>query len=65
MLTDIDKPLDKLDDLRPEEIENMRGWCATLVPKNTTDYDVLLTGWSEHFTNKYIVCGKLVEEGSI
>ncbi|VDB84603.1 unnamed protein product [Peniophora sp. CBMAI 1063] len=42
MLTDIDKPLDKLDDLTPEEIENMRGWI-------------------EHFSGKYIICGKLVE----
>jgi len=42
MLTPIDQPLDKLEDLTPEEIENMKGWI-------------------EHFTNKYIVCGRLVE----
>ncbi|KAI0312371.1 cytochrome b5-like heme/steroid binding domain-containing protein [Amylostereum chailletii] len=46
MLTDIDKPLDKLQDLTNEEIENMRGWY-------------------EHFSNKYIVCGKLVENDAI
>ncbi|KAF9530667.1 cytochrome b5-like heme/steroid binding domain-containing protein [Crepidotus variabilis] len=45
MLTPIDKPLDKCDDLRPDEIENMRGWI-------------------EHFSNKYIICGKLVENDS-
>ncbi|KAH9008703.1 cytochrome b5 [Lactarius deliciosus] len=42
MLTPLDQPLDKLDDLTPEEIENMRGWI-------------------EHFSNKYIICGRLVE----
>ncbi|KAF8582954.1 cytochrome b5 [Ramaria rubella] len=42
MLTPIDQPLDKLQDLDSSEIENMRGWF-------------------EHFTNKYIVCGKLIE----
>lgn len=44
MLTPIDQPLDKLEDLTPEEIDNKRGWV-------------------EHFTNKYIVCGRLVENG--
>jgi len=44
MLTPIDQPLDKLDDLRPDEIDNMKGWI-------------------DHFTNKYLVCGKLVENG--
>ncbi|CCL98494.1 uncharacterized protein FIBRA_00492 [Fibroporia radiculosa] len=42
MLTPVDKALDKLDDLTPEEIDNMRGWM-------------------DHFSNKYIICGKLVE----
>ncbi|KAG6334817.1 hypothetical protein ID866_4269 [Astraeus odoratus] len=42
MLTPIDQPLDKLEDLAPDEIENMRGWI-------------------DHFSNKYIICGKLVE----
>ncbi|EJD00357.1 cytochrome b5 [Fomitiporia mediterranea MF3/22] len=42
VLTPLDQPLDKLDDLTPSEIENMNGWI-------------------EHFSNKYIVCGELVE----
>ncbi|KAG2052372.1 cytochrome b5 [Suillus hirtellus] len=42
MLTPVDQPLDKLQDLRPDEIENMKGWI-------------------DHFSNKYIICGKLVE----
>lgn len=42
MLTPIDQPLDKLEDLTPEEIENMKGWM-------------------DHFANKYIICGRLVE----
>ncbi|KAH8109069.1 cytochrome b5 [Phellopilus nigrolimitatus] len=42
MLTPIDQPLDKLDDLTPSEIGNMDGWI-------------------EHFSNKYIICGELVE----
>ncbi|EMD35764.1 hypothetical protein CERSUDRAFT_84868 [Gelatoporia subvermispora B] len=46
MLTPIDQPLDKLDDLTPEEIENMKGWM-------------------DHFQNKYIVCGRLVEPDAV
>ncbi|KAF8530047.1 cytochrome b5-like heme/steroid binding domain-containing protein [Hysterangium stoloniferum] len=42
MLTPVDQPLDKLQDLDASEIENMRGWI-------------------DHFSNKYISCGKLVE----
>ncbi|KAF8345080.1 cytochrome b5-like heme/steroid binding domain-containing protein [Amanita rubescens] len=42
MLTPLDQPIDKLTDLVPSEIENMKAWY-------------------EHFSNKYIVCGKLVE----
>ncbi|KAG1869183.1 cytochrome b5-like heme/steroid binding domain-containing protein [Suillus tomentosus] len=42
MLTAVDQPLDKLQDLRPDEIENMKGWI-------------------DHFSNKYIICGKLVD----
>ncbi|TRM66696.1 cytochrome b5-like heme/steroid binding domain-containing protein [Schizophyllum amplum] len=43
MITPSDQPLDKLDDLSSDEIENMKGWY-------------------EHFANKYIICGKLVNE---
>ncbi|KAI6018172.1 hypothetical protein PISMIDRAFT_683090 [Pisolithus microcarpus 441] len=46
MLTPIDQPLDKLEDLDQEEIENMRGWI-------------------EHFSNKYVICGKLVENDAV
>ncbi|KAF7986741.1 hypothetical protein HWV62_20308 [Athelia sp. TMB] len=46
MLTPIDQPLDKLDDLAPDEIENMRGWI-------------------DHFSNKYIICGKLVNNDAV
>ncbi|KJA17336.1 hypothetical protein HYPSUDRAFT_1023276 [Hypholoma sublateritium FD-334 SS-4] len=42
MLTPVDQPLDKLDDLKQDEIDNMKGWI-------------------DHFSGKYIVCGKLVE----
>ncbi|KAF7319897.1 Damage response protein 1 [Mycena kentingensis (nom. inval.)] len=46
MLTPVDQPLDKLEDLQPDEIDNMRGWI-------------------DHFSNKYIICGKLVENDAI
>ncbi|TFY81679.1 hypothetical protein EWM64_g2332 [Hericium alpestre] len=46
MLTALDQPLDKLEDLTPEEIENMKGW-------------------NDHFSNKYIICGRLVENDVI
>ncbi|CEH14425.1 Putative steroid membrane receptor Hpr6.6/25-Dx [Ceraceosorus bombacis] len=44
MLTPLDQPLDKLDDLTPAEVTNMREWA-------------------QHFSNKYFVCGELVNEG--
>lgn len=46
MLTPVDQPLDKLEDLDQEEIENMRGWI-------------------EHFSNKYVICGRLVENDAV
>jgi len=46
VLTAIDQPLDKLDDLTSDERENMKGWI-------------------EHFSNKYIICGRLVENDSV
>lgn len=46
MLTPIDQPIDKLEDLDQEEIENMRGWI-------------------EHFSNKYVICGRLVENDAV
>ncbi|KAJ8075935.1 Dihydrodipicolinate synthase [Marasmius tenuissimus] len=46
MLTPVDQPLDKLTNLAPDEIENMRGWI-------------------DHFSNKYLVCGRLVENDAV
>jgi len=46
MLTDVDKPIDKLEDLDASEIDNMNGWIS-------------------HFTYKYIVVGKLVENDEL
>lgn len=46
VLTPTDEPIDKLTDLKPEDIDNMKAW-----------YD--------HFSNKYIVCGKLVENDDV
>ncbi|KAF8966065.1 cytochrome b5-like heme/steroid binding domain-containing protein [Flammula alnicola] len=46
MLTPVDQPLDKLTDLKHDEIDNMKGWI-------------------DHFSNKYIICGKLVENDAI
>jgi len=46
MLTPVDQPLDKLDDLTPEDLDNMRGWM-------------------DHFSNKYIICGKLVSNDAV
>ncbi|OCH91542.1 cytochrome b5 [Obba rivulosa] len=60
MLTPIDQPLDKLDDLTSEEIENMKGkWSSTSPLCRLTGLP--RTGWMDHFQNKYIVCGRLVE----
>lgn len=46
MLTPVDEPLDKLEDLKSDEIDNMKGWI-------------------EHFSNKYIICGKLVNNDAL
>jgi membrane-associated progesterone receptor component len=65
MLTPIDQPLDKLEDLTPEEMSVPLYYspscmlmpvlfCFSLTSEN-------MKGWIEHFTNKYIVCGRLVE----
>ena len=36
MLTDIEKPLDKLEDLTPEEIENMKGTSPLPCPETNS-----------------------------
>ncbi|KAF8127854.1 cytochrome b5-like heme/steroid binding domain-containing protein [Boletus edulis] len=46
MLTPIDQPLDKLEDLRPDEMYRPLGWI-------------------DHFSNKYVICGRLVENDAI
>lgn len=63
MLTPVDQPLDKLEDLTLEEMFVLSS-CS--LPERLTP--VLfgfssdnMKGWIEHFTNKYIVCGQLVE----
>jgi membrane-associated progesterone receptor component len=61
MLTPIDEPLDKLEDLTPEEMSGFsfcrRSFVSMLMPCNSEN----MKGWIEHFSNKYIVCGRLVE----
>jgi len=65
MLTPIDQPLDKLEDLTPEEMlvssppflhRDCSRWCDS-VPLSSDN----MKGWIEHFSNKYIICGRLVE----
>lgn len=85
MLTAVDQPLDKLEDLTQEEkyvyvylipifsltsrvlySDNMRGIrCIIIIfcMLNLTSYDSL--GWMEHFSSKYIICGKLVENDAV
>ncbi|KAF8840128.1 cytochrome b5 [Paxillus ammoniavirescens] len=46
MLTPIDKPLDKLADLRADEM-------------------YYYSGWIDHFSNKYVICGELVENDAV
>jgi hypothetical protein len=69
MLTPIDQSLDKLEDLTPEELS------VVVVPASIfsrfTIADVVypplcfssenMKGWIDHFSNKYIICGRLVE----
>lgn len=81
MLTPIDKPLDKLDDLTAEEmcVPSMSLCSCSLTAHNhvATTCEVRLlfliilphlthaAGWMDHFSNKYIVCGKLVENDAV
>lgn len=66
MLTPVDQPLDKLEDLQADEMY--------VYPLHPYPFSSLLTsilvfdsenmkGWIDHFSNKYIICGKLVENG--
>lgn len=53
MLTDVNDPLDTLEDLTPSEM-----WVF-IVEDELTPSDNM-KGWHEHFERKYIVCGELV-----
>jgi membrane-associated progesterone receptor component len=62
MLTPIDQPLDKLEDLQSDEVYVVR---PTIPILNLTSarpiYSDNIKGWIDHFSNQYIFCGKLVE----
>ncbi|CCA66353.1 related to membrane steroid binding protein [Serendipita indica DSM 11827] len=59
MLTPVDQPIDKLEDLDQTEIDNMKGTPLLGQVRCTTNRK--RTGWVSHFRYKYIVVGKLVE----
>ena len=62
MLTPIDQPLDKLEDLTSEEMSALLLFSLfflMLTPLTVSSEN--MKGWIEHFTNKYIICGQLVE----
>jgi membrane-associated progesterone receptor component len=57
MLTPIDQPLDKLEDLKPDEM------CVFVLLKlhcSDPSFSDNMKSWIDHFSNKYIICGKLV-----
>ena len=63
MLTPVDQPLDKLEDLTHEEM-SVPFSCSPsemLTPALFDFSSENMKGWIEHFTNKYIVRGRLVE----
>jgi len=73
MLTSIDQPLDKLEDLTPEEMfvflllfsfANAEALNAGAILFFLSSEDMNLKRWIEYFTNKYIICGRLVENGA-
>ena len=57
MLTPIDQPLDKLDDLKPDE---MCVFALLYLHCSDAFCSENMKGWIEHFSSKYIICGKLV-----
>ncbi len=62
MLTSIDQPLDKLGDLSPEEM-SVQMFLSPLL-RMLTSLSLKsenMKGWIEHFSNKYVICGRLVE----
>ena len=44
--------------------ENMKGGSGECVFR-ATQYIHRPSGWIEHFSNKYVICGKLVENNAI
>ena len=84
MLTPVDQPLDKLDDLQKDEmcvgllynaLVSDRLHIYLLVKicevRFIRSYQIILltytglVGWIDHFSNKYIICGKLVENDAV
>ena len=76
MLTPIDAKLDSLTDLSPSEMYVLLITYRQPVSANlsrsfvhySTQANMLpcrdnMKGWHDHFENKYIVCGQLVEPG--
>ncbi len=64
MLTPLDQPLDKLEDLTAEEMSECCFLSVFSVDADTGRSFVSenMKGWTEHFSNKYIICGRLVED---
>ena len=82
MLTPVDQPLDKLDDLQKDEMyvgllyntlvsDRPRIYLLVKTCEVSPSYQVIfltytgLVGWIDHFSNKYIICGKLVENDAV
>jgi hypothetical protein len=63
MLTSVDEPFDKLGDLGPEEmfvrLLFLIADTTSLSPSSEN-----MKGCIEHFTSKYVVCGRLVENNA-
>jgi membrane-associated progesterone receptor component len=63
MLTPLDQPIDKLTDLVPSEMYvSLLSECVVLT---CCCFRENMKAWYEHFSNKYIVCGKLVEDDTV
>ena len=61
MLTPIDQPLDKLEDLTQDEMcVFFLNFVLEFTVLNSFWTSENMRGWIEHFSGKYIVCGKLV-----
>ena len=81
MLTPVDQPLDKLDDLQKDEmyvgllyntlVSDRPHIYSVKTCEVSPSYQVILltytglVGWIDHFSNKYIICGKLVENDAV